>query len=47
MIPEKATDNAKFDFDPSYEHLLWDPGINDTLDDNEGDFSSDYSLKKL
>lgn len=35
MIPEVSAEEMKFDRDPSYEHLLWDPGINDNLDDNE------------
>lgn len=43
-IPEKVTEDVKFDHDPSYEHLLWDPGINDTLDDNEGNYSHRYDI---
>lgn len=38
QVPQWRSNSARTDREPSYEHLLWDPGISKVTTNNEGEY---------
>lgn len=47
QVPQWRSNSARTDREPSYEHLLWDPGISKVTTNNEGEYGIVFAVGNI